>query len=96
VSSHARSRALVDGTPRACSRSAGSTGASANQASRVDALALAPATADVLWFQVDGHVLGAQTAADYTETTLVDLTAAGGPTPALTAPGFLHGVARIR
>lgn len=57
---------------------------------------LAPGTADVLWFQVDGHVFGSETAEDYSETRLVDLTAAGGPAPALTAPGFLHGVARIR
>jgi hypothetical protein len=63
-------------------------------AARVDALA--PATADVLWFQVDGHVYGAQTKTDYSETTLIDLTADGGPRPALTAPGFLHGLARAR
>jgi hypothetical protein len=63
-------------------------------AARVDALS--PATADVLWFQVDGHVFGAQTKSDYSETTLIDLTAAGGPRTALTAPGFVHGLARIR
>jgi hypothetical protein len=57
---------------------------------------LAPATADVLSFEVEGRVFGAQTTADYSETTLVELTAAGGPKTALTAPGFLHGVARIR
>jgi hypothetical protein len=67
---------------------------SAGTAARVEALA--PATADVLWFQVDGRVFGAQTKPDYSETTLVELTADGGPRPALTAPGFLHGLARVR
>jgi hypothetical protein len=57
---------------------------------------LEPATADVAWFEVDGRVFGAQTTESYEETTLVELTADGGPRPALTAPGFLHGVARIR
>ena len=57
---------------------------------------LEPATADVLWFVVDGAVYGSQTKTDYSETTLVDLTAEGGPVDAMTIPGFLHGVARIR
>jgi hypothetical protein len=57
---------------------------------------LEPATADVLWFVVDGTVYGSQTKTDYSETTLVDLTAEGGPIDAMTVPGFLHGVARIR
>jgi hypothetical protein len=58
--------------------------------------ALEPSTSDVLWFQVDGKVYGTETTADYSETTLLELTAAGGPRRALTAPGFLHGVAKIR
>jgi hypothetical protein len=58
--------------------------------------ALGPSTSDVLWFQVDGRVYGTETTADYSETTLIDLTAAGGPKRALTAPGFLHGVARVQ
>jgi hypothetical protein len=58
--------------------------------------ALQPSTSDVLWFRVDGKVYGTETTADYSETTLIELTAAGGPRRALTAPGFLHGVARIR
>jgi len=63
----------------------------------VEAIAsLEPSTSDVLWFQVDGHVYGTETTADYSETTLIDLTAEGGPKRELTAPGFLHGVARIR
>lgn len=53
-------------------------------------------TADVLWFEVEGRLFGTETTADYSQTTLIDLQADGGPKPALTAPGFLHGVARIR
>jgi hypothetical protein len=58
--------------------------------------ALEPSTSDVRWFRVDGKVYGTETTADYSETTLIELTAEGGPRRALTAPGFLHGVARIR
>jgi hypothetical protein len=58
--------------------------------------ALAPSTADVLWFRVGDRVFGTETTSDYSETTLIDLTADGGPARALTAPGFLHGVARIQ
>lgn len=57
---------------------------------------LEPATADVVWFQTDGHVYGMQTTETYSKSTLVDLTAAGGPEPALVARGFLHGVAKVR
>jgi hypothetical protein len=57
---------------------------------------LEPSTSDVLWFDVDGRVFGTETKADYSETTLIELTAEGGPRRALTAPGFLHGVARVR
>jgi hypothetical protein len=58
--------------------------------------ALEPSTSDVLWFRVDGKVYGTETTANYSETTLIELTAAGAPRRALTAPGFLHGVARVR
>lgn len=58
--------------------------------------ALEPSTSDVLWFRVDGKVYGTETKADYSKTTLIELTAEGGPRRAMTAPGFLHGVARIR
>ncbi len=58
--------------------------------------ALEPSTSDVLWFRLDGKVYGTETTEDYSETTLIELTAEGGPRRALTAPGFLHGVARIR
>jgi hypothetical protein len=57
---------------------------------------LRPSTADVLWFQVGRRVFGTETKADYSETTLIELTAEDGPRRALTAPGFLHGVAQIR
>jgi hypothetical protein len=57
---------------------------------------LEPSTSDVLWFEVDGRVYGTQTTEDYSETTLYELNAPGGPKRALTAPGFLHGAARIR
>lgn len=65
-----------------------------NEVAAVDALGAS--TADVLWFRVGDRVLGTETTADYAETTLIDLGADGGPRPALTAPGFLHGVARVR
>jgi len=64
------------------------------EASRVEEIGAS--TADVLWFEVDGRLFGTETTADYSHSTLIDLQAEGGPKPALTAPGFLHGVARIR
>lgn len=57
---------------------------------------LAPSTADVFWFQLDGKVFASETKSDYSETTLVELSANGAPVPALTVPGFLQGIARIR
>jgi len=57
---------------------------------------LRPSTADVVWFQVDGHVYGTETTADYAQTTLIDLASGPSPEVGLTAPGFLHGAARIR
>lgn len=56
---------------------------------------LEPGTADVLWFRIGDRVFGTETTADYAETTLIELTAAGGPQPAMTVPGFLHGVASL-
>jgi len=64
-----------------------------------DALAidtLEPSTSDVLWFRVDDAVYGTETTSDYSKTTLIELTAAGGPAKRITAPGFLHGVAKVR
>jgi hypothetical protein len=57
---------------------------------------LEPSTSDVLWFEIDGKIYGSQTNTEYTETTLIELTAQGGPRVGLTAPGFVHGVARVR
>lgn len=56
---------------------------------------LAPSTADVLWFEVDGRVYGTQSTEDYSQTTLIELTSEE-PQTALTVPGFVHGVARVR
>ena len=57
---------------------------------------LPEATADTFWFQLDGSVYASDTKADYSETTLVDLTAKGGPKRQLTLPGFVQKIARIR
>jgi hypothetical protein len=57
---------------------------------------LEPSTSDVVWFNVEGGTIGAITKADYSETKLVDFTAEGGPREAVTVPGFVHGVARVR
>lgn len=57
---------------------------------------LPASTADVLWFEVEDTVYGTQTTADYSETTLIDLTSGAAPTFELVAPGFLHNAARIR
>jgi hypothetical protein len=57
---------------------------------------LDPSSSDVLWFEIDGKIYGSQTTTEYTETTLIELTAEGGPRVGLTAPGFVHGVARVR
>jgi hypothetical protein len=56
---------------------------------------LPAATADAFWFRLDGKVLASQTNAEYTETKLVDVSESD-PRDALTFPGFLQSVARIR
>ncbi|HTV21728.1 MAG TPA: hypothetical protein VMG12_23725 [Polyangiaceae bacterium] len=66
------------------------------EASAQRVASLPPSTADVLWFQLDGHVYGTETTEDYSTTTLIDIGNEDGPQRALTVPGFLHGVARIR
>jgi hypothetical protein len=58
--------------------------------------AIPAATADAFWFEIDGGVYASQTNSDYTETKLVEVTNANGPTDAITLPGFLQGIARIR
>lgn len=57
---------------------------------------LEASTADVLWFETEGRVFAGQTTKDYATTTLIELTAAGGPKPALTSVGFFSGLAKIR
>ena len=56
------------------------------EASQVEALDAS--TADVVFFQVDGRVFGSQTTEDYSETTLLELSAEDGPKPAISVPGF--------
>jgi hypothetical protein len=57
---------------------------------------LPEATADTFWFQLDGSVYASDTKEDYSETTLVNLTAKGGPKRELSLPGFVQNIARIR
>jgi len=57
---------------------------------------LAPSTADVFWFRVEDKVFASETAPDYSKTTLIDLTAELGQRRALTLPGFLQNIARVR
>lgn len=66
----------------------------ANEAENLDELA--PSTADVFWFDVDGKLFASESTNDYAETTLIEVTGGGAPRRALTAPGLLHGIARIR
>lgn len=56
---------------------------------------LEPSTADVTFFKVGDRVFGAQTTEDYSETTLLELTAEGGPKPALTVPGFASNLVQL-
>jgi hypothetical protein len=55
-----------------------------------------PSTADVTWFRVDDRVYGSETTADYSETTLIELSPDGEPARGVTVPGFVHGVSRVR
>ena len=63
---------------------------------------LPASTADTFWFQIDGHIYASETkyeddeATTVKDTTLIDLTAKGGPKRELTVPGFLQNVARVR
>jgi hypothetical protein len=59
-------------------------------------LDLEPSTADVLSFEVNERVFVGQTTPEYDRTTLIELTAEGGPKPALESPGFFSGLAKIR
>jgi hypothetical protein len=57
---------------------------------------LEPSTSDVFWFTVDDQVFASETTPDYSQTTLIQLPQNGAPSRALTVPGFLQGIARIR
>jgi hypothetical protein len=57
---------------------------------------LAPSTADVFWFRLEDRVFASETKPDYSETTLIDLLAAAGERRAITLPGFLQNIARVR
>ena len=57
--------------------------------------ALEPSTADVTFFEVEGRVFGAQTDSEYSETTLLELNAQGGPKPGLSVPGFASHVIKL-
>ncbi|HET8939732.1 MAG TPA: hypothetical protein VFN67_40110 [Polyangiales bacterium] len=63
---------------------------------------LPASTADTFWFHIDGHVYASETnylddeATAVKDTTLIDLTAQGGPERELTLPGFLQNIARVR
>ena len=56
---------------------------------------LEPSTADVTFFKVGERVYGSQTSEDYAETTLIELTAEGGPKPAIKIPGFASRVVEL-
>ncbi|WP_437482964.1 hypothetical protein WME75_41875 [Sorangium sp. So ce1014] len=57
---------------------------------------LAPSPANVSFFEVDGRVFTIEEKSGSTESTLIELTAEGGPKVGLTAPGYLHGLAKVR
>jgi hypothetical protein len=59
--------------------------------------ALAPSTADVVWFRADDRTFGMESLdEEFSQTRLIELSAPGGAIARLTAPGFLQGVARAR
>lgn len=59
--------------------------------------ALAPSTADVVYFTADDRTFGMESLdAEYSQTRLLELSAPGGLVERLTAPGFLQGLARAR
>ncbi|WP_437713079.1 hypothetical protein WMF45_45390 [Sorangium sp. So ce448] len=66
----------------------------ANEAAPVGELA--PSPANVSFFEVDGRVFTIDEKDDSTASTLIELTAEGGPKLGLTTPGYLHGVAKVR
>lgn len=64
---------------------------------KLDAVvSLPPSAAGGLTYEVDGRVYAVDAEADWSASTLIDLTAEGGPQPALHATGYIYGAARIR
>ncbi|KYF50991.1 hypothetical protein BE08_44440 [Sorangium cellulosum] len=57
---------------------------------------LPPSPANVSFFEVDGRVFTIDEESGSTESTLIELTAEGGPKRGLTTPGYLHGLAKVR
>ncbi|WP_437811943.1 hypothetical protein [Sorangium sp. So ce1078] len=57
---------------------------------------LVPSPANVAFFEVDGRVFTIEEKNNSTESTLIELTAEGGPKLGLTTPGYLHGLAKVR
>lgn len=64
------------------------------QATAVDTLPLS--SAGGLTYDVDGRTYATDSAADFSSTTLLDMTAPGGPVKALEAPGYIYGLSRVR
>ena len=65
-----------------------------NEAAVIDALA--PSPSNVSYFEVDGRVFTIDEGSGSAESTLIELTAEGGPKLGLKAPGYLHGLAKVR
>jgi hypothetical protein len=57
---------------------------------------LAPSPANVSFFEVDGRVFTIDEGSDSMDSTLIELTAEGGPKLGLKTPGYLHGLAKVR
>lgn len=65
-----------------------------DELTQVDALPASPA--NVSWFEADERVFTIEEKSEPFESTLIELTAKGGPKTRLTAPGYLHALARVR
>jgi hypothetical protein len=57
---------------------------------------LAPSAAGATELQIDGGVYTSLSKRDFSETTLIEMTAPGGPRPGLAARGYLHNGVRVR
>jgi hypothetical protein len=59
-------------------------------------LDLAPSAAGATELAIDGATFTSVSAADFSQTTLIEMTAPGGPRPSLTLRGFVHSGLRLR